>query len=272
MVNINILELTKQIKEEGYDGEYVEAKLCQDIILLLISKSVHMTNVTIKGGVVMRSLSNNIRRATLDIDIDFIKYPLTDDGIIEFIKSLNGIMGIKIDVVGKFEELNHQDYRGKRVYVTLKDEFKNKLNSKIDIGVHKYFSLPQEEYYYDISFDSKGATLFINSKEQILTEKLKSILKFGSLSTRYKDVYDIYYLSSIVDKEKLLKAFQVLIYNDKKMKENDVNSIIKRIENTFNNSSYLNKLETSEKNWLGISNEKVLVGIISFLKELNHTN
>ena len=36
MVNINILELTKQIKEEGYDGEYVEAKLCQDIILLLI--------------------------------------------------------------------------------------------------------------------------------------------------------------------------------------------------------------------------------------------
>ena len=33
-------------------------------------------NVTIKGGVVMRSKSNNVRRATQDLDIDFIKYSL----------------------------------------------------------------------------------------------------------------------------------------------------------------------------------------------------
>ena len=30
----------------------------------------------------------------------------------------------------------------------------------------------------------------INSKEQMFTEKLRSILKFGPLSTRYKDIFD----------------------------------------------------------------------------------
>ena len=268
MDNINILELASSIKKEGYEGEYVEAKLCQDIILLLISKSVYANNITIKGGVVMRSLSNNTRRATLDIDFDFIKYPLTDDGISNFIESLNGIMGIKIDVIGKPEELKHQDYEGKRVYINIEDQYNSKLTSKIDIGVHKYVNLKQEEYYFDFSFDLDGATLFINSKEQILAEKLKSILKFGFLSTRYKDIYDIYYLSSIVNKKKTINAFKVLIFDDDKMKEKNVNDIISRLESTFNNRVYIDRLASSDKNWLGVSNEEVLNGIIVFLKGL----
>ena len=268
MHNINILELTNSIRNEGYDGEYVEAKLCQDIILLLISKSTYANNITIKGGVVMRSISNNIRRATLDIDLDFVKYPLSDEGITNFIESLNGIMGIRISIIGKPEDLKHQDYDGKRVYIKIEDEYDNKLTSKIDIGVHKYIKLIQEEYCFDFSFDSNGATLFINSKEQILAEKLKSILKFGILSTRYKDIYDIYYLSSIVDKNKTLNAFKVLIFDDAKMKEKSTNDIINRLESTFNNRVYVDRLSSSDKNWLNVSNDEILNEIIAFLKDL----
>lgn len=268
MDNINILELTNSIKKEGYEGEYVDAKLCQDIILLLISKSAYANNITIKGGVVMRSITNNTRRATLDIDLDFIRYPLTDEGITNFIESLNGIMGIRIDVIGIPEELKHQDYEGKRVYINIKDVFNNALTSKIDIGVHKYVKLVQEEYCFDLSFDTGGATLFINSKEQILAEKLKSILKFGFLSTRYKDIYDIYYLISNVNKEKTINAFKVLIFDDDKMKEKNVNDIISRLESTFSNRVYIDRLSSSDKNWLGVSNEEVLNGIIVFLKGL----
>ena len=35
----------------------------------------------------------------------------------------------------------------------------------------------------------------INSKEQMFTEKLRSLLKFGPNSTRYKDIFDMVYLS-----------------------------------------------------------------------------
>ena len=91
---INILELSKTVNLEGYNEEMAEAKLCQNIILLLLSKSKYNRNITIKGGVVIRSISNNFRRATVDIDFDLIKYPLTVKKIRELIKELNGIEGL----------------------------------------------------------------------------------------------------------------------------------------------------------------------------------
>ena len=42
-------------------------------------------NITIKGGVVMYGLSNDKRRATRDLDLDFIKYSLADESIKLFI-------------------------------------------------------------------------------------------------------------------------------------------------------------------------------------------
>ena len=69
---INIALLIEKTKQEGYSSEEaIEAKLCQDILLYLFSKSRFGKNITIKGGVVMRTISNNIRRATLDLDLGF---------------------------------------------------------------------------------------------------------------------------------------------------------------------------------------------------------
>ena len=44
-----------------------EARVCQDIVLKAISESTMNRNVTIKGGVVMRSITGDVRRATRDI-------------------------------------------------------------------------------------------------------------------------------------------------------------------------------------------------------------
>ena len=65
---MEIYELVEQAKSEGYNEANAESKVCQDIILNLISHSNLNRNITIKGGVVMRSLSKNSRRATQDID------------------------------------------------------------------------------------------------------------------------------------------------------------------------------------------------------------
>ena len=60
--------------QKGYSGDNALAKVCQDIVLKAIANSSLNRNVTIKGGVVMRSKTNNVRRATQDLDIDFIRY------------------------------------------------------------------------------------------------------------------------------------------------------------------------------------------------------
>ena len=65
---IQIAEMIKKAKAEGYDEANAEAKVCQDIILMLIFKASLHRNITVKGGVVMRSISHDARRATQDID------------------------------------------------------------------------------------------------------------------------------------------------------------------------------------------------------------
>ena len=262
--------MQKKIKIDGYEDEYAEAKLCQDIILMLISKSNFSNNITIKGGVVMRSLSNNVRRATIDIDFDFIKYSISDESIRLFINDLNGIMGLKITIIGKPEELRHQDYNGKRIYINIEDKYENSLRCKIDVGVHKYLNIPQDDYCFTMSFYDEGAKLLINSKEQIFTEKLKSILRFGSLSTRYKDVYDMYYLSSMIDKNALVSVFKTLIFDDENIKEKSIDDIINRLEKTFSNKMYQKGLLSSDKNWINKDNRDVINVIIDFLLSLKN--
>jgi len=60
---IKIADMIDKAKASGYDEINAEAKVCQDLILALISQSQYNRNVTVKGGVVMRSITNSTRRA-----------------------------------------------------------------------------------------------------------------------------------------------------------------------------------------------------------------
>lgn len=153
---INIQKMIEQANQNGYQGDNASAKVCQDIVLKALATGPLSRNVTIKGGVVMRSKTNNVRRATQDLDIDFIKYSLADESINIFVKKLNCLDGISITRLGKIEELKQQDYSGKRVFILIKDTEGNQIRSKIDLGVHNRFELEQEEYCFDIAYDDEG--------------------------------------------------------------------------------------------------------------------
>ena len=211
---MNLSKSVEQYIQIGYKKDDAISKVAQDIILLKISKSNFSEYITIKGGVVMHSISRDNRRATRDLDMDFIKYSLEDNSIIRFIEELSNVDdGIKIKIDGEIKELHHQDYDGKRVNIELFDKYGNKLKTKLDIGVHKLLDIKQDEYCFDLSIINKNANLLINSKEQIFVEKIKSLLKLGFRSTRYKDLFDFYYLISKteLDKEKLMNCFNILM-------------------------------------------------------------
>lgn len=78
---MNLENAVRKYVGDGYELDDAISKVAQDIILLKISKSKFKNHITIKGGVVMHSISNSIRRATRDLDLDFIKYSLEDNSI-----------------------------------------------------------------------------------------------------------------------------------------------------------------------------------------------
>ena len=86
---MNLQELIGKYVYNGYTDEDASSKVCQDLILTSISNSKYSQNITIKGGVVMHNLSNDKRRATRDLDLDFIKYSLEDNSIRNFINELD---------------------------------------------------------------------------------------------------------------------------------------------------------------------------------------
>lgn len=217
----------------------------------------------------MSSITENIRRATQDLDIDFISYSLSDEAIDAFIDSINCVNGIRISRVGNVEELNQQEYKGKRVFIHIEDNYHYVIESKIDFGVHKYMSIPQIKYGFEINFDKEKAELFINTTEQIFVEKLRSLLKFGVFSTRYKDIYDMYYQCRIMDKEKLNRCIKILILDDRKMKESDMVSIIKRIDSIFRDKAYKRKVDKSDKRWLEDNIDIIFETIIEYLRNIN---
>lgn len=269
---MNIKDAILFYQNKGYEYADAESKVSQDIVLSKIWNSKYKNNITIKGGVVMYNISNNIRRATRDLDIDFIKYSLEDESIRNFIYSLNNDKdNIKIEIVGNIASLHHQDYDGKRVLIKISDKYGNSINTKLDIGVHKLFELEQEEYYFDLSLINKQINLLINSKEQIFVEKLKSLLKLGFVSTRYKDIFDFYYLVNIskLNKKKLLKNIEILIFNDDKMRENNIEDILNRLSKTLKSSRYINHLNDSVVNWLDIPIEDAINSLLKYIEELS---
>lgn len=268
---MNIEETIEKYQKLGYEFEEAESKVCQDIILLKISQSKFSKNITIKGGVVMHSISNDIRRATQDLDLDFIKYSLDDKSIKNFIKILSNINdGIKINIIGKIVPLHHQDYAGKRVNLKITDTFDNTIYTKLDIGVHKLLELEQEEYCFSFDLYKNSANLLINSMEQIFTDKLKSLLKLGFRSTRYKDLFDFYYLieNNKLDKEKLINYIEILIFKDETMRENTIQDIITRMKGTLNSQRYRNNLNSPKVNWLEIPIEETIDIVLDYISSL----
>lgn len=154
----------------------------------------------------------------------------------------------------------------KRVYITLTDKNHYSINSKLDIGVHKYFDMEQDECYFDFNIIDESVSLLINSKEKIIVEKLKSLLKFGIISTRFKDIFDFYYLISNEDlnKDKLLKYIDILIFQDENMREKSLEDVNRRLSSILNNSRFQSRINTANNNWLEIPIKDVIDSVLDY--------
>lgn len=265
---MDLRKMIKQYQDDGLNRVLATARVGQDIVLNAIAEGPLNRNITIKGGVVMRSLTNDNRRATKDIDLDFIHYPLSDEAIKDFIRKLNVLTDLKMELTGDIEELAHQDYHGKRIHVRITDATSYSIDSKIDIGVHKHFDIEQEEYCFDVCMNETGVSLLKNSNEQAFVEKLRSLLKFGPGSRRYKDIYDMYYLKDHMNDEKFDEIVNVLIFSDPGMRENNYSEIAKRVEFTFGDKAYLQRVSASGQRWIDEDIEIIAKGILDVFKVL----
>ena len=241
-----------ELVQLGYKRASARAKIAHDIVLAAIRASGMKDKVTIKGGVVMSGMTKAVRRATMDMDADFIRYSLGDAAVIKFVKGLNAQSDCTIEIDGQITELRQQEYRGKRLYLKITDASGTQVMTKLDLGVHTRMEVLQRDFKFDIVTDEKNVKLFVNSKEQIFAEKLKSLLRLGTLSSRYKDVFDMYYLIGKMNKKTLKKYFDLYIYQDRRMRERTPEAIVRRISEAFSDRMFSRQLRNKKFAWLDV--------------------
>lgn len=267
---MDLSEIRRHYISEGYSALNASAKTCQDVILAKIAASPLKESVTVKGGVLMCAISGSKRRATQDIDLDFVRYPISDEAIRSFIRTLSAVDdGISMDIVGGIEELSQQDYKGKRVRIKMSDG-RTSLESKLDLGVNASLSMEQDECWFDIAQSDEGICLLGNSKEQIFVEKLISLLRHGIRSTRFRDLYDMYYIGNAasLDQSRLKRYIEGEIIDNPDMWDDSMEGIATRVGRTLSNRQFIARMKTSHRDWIGKSAEEVARWLPSFLRRL----
>ena len=255
--------------EDGLSYELAVARTCQDVVVSLIASSRMADRVTVKGGVVMQQISKDRRRATRDLDLDFVRYPMTDEGIRAFVRNLApDDMDLRLEIVGTIEELKHQDYSGKRVHLRIIDAQGTAMETKLDLGVHDHLELEQDELFFDTALQDGGVSLMANGKEQICAEKLRSLMRIGAASTRFKDVFDVYHLlcRDGVNREEFDHAMRLLVYDDTDMRERNAADAHARLGRVLNDRRFKRNLANAKNNWLGANVDKVIGGILCFFE------
>ena len=265
---MNLARMRDLYMDDGLGFDSASARACQDAFLTMVAASDFADKVTFKGGVVMQQVSGDLRRATQDIDFDFMRHSIADRSIRAFIAKVNkGGRGVRIRIDGPIEKLKHQDYDGKRVHIVISDGEGNSINTKLDIGVHKDLSIRQRSICFDVMSSDAGVSLLANSGEQLVAEKLKSLLRLGARSTRYKDVFDIYYQVKVkgVDRSGLDECVGRYIFEDEGMREVCWGDVYRRLESVLEDKRFVRNLSNAKNNWLDLSVQKVTKGILSYV-------
>ena len=71
-----------------------------------------------------------------------------------------------------------------------------------------------------------------------------------------------------LDKDKLIKYIDILIFQDENMRENTLEDINKRLINILNNRRFQSRLNTANNNWLEIPIKDVIDNILVYFSGL----
>lgn len=197
-----------------------------------------------------------------------MRYPLTNEGIRRFVSGLDRVAPCKIRIAGQIETLHQQEYKGKRVRLTLTDEAGATIETKVDIGVHARVGIEQSDRTFKVVVDDGEVSLLANPNEQIFVEKLKSLLRFESASTRFKDVFDLCYLAGRTRHDIVRRMLKESVLDDDGMRENAIADVVARLNRVFGNTAFMRNLSKPVNAWLDVPAEDATSAILAFVSSL----
>ncbi len=265
---MKIRDLINKYVSNGCSFRVAKNLTAEEILLTKISSSSLVEHVTLKGGIVMYNLTKNVRRATVDVDLDLIHYSIDKDSIKAFVELLNKGSDFSFLIDGDILDLHQEDYHGIRINLLISDDT-DSLSIKIDIGVHTYLAMEQEKLIFTFDASHESISLLANSPEQIFCEKMFSLARLGRASTRYKDIFDMYYLLSkkCVDMIKV-REYVKLFLTQSKREPHDLCTLQNVVEDTLKDKRFRKAVSKPYNKWLDDEYDLIASTITDFINRL----
>lgn len=198
-----LVRLKRKARESGKSLQLLLQLFCQEEFLRRLSKSKYADHLVLKGGMFIYTLSHFASRSTADIDFLLQQEPGSIENIQRMVAEI-----ISVDSENDFVQLTSQGYEAispqrkyKGVSFQLVGQIKNtKTPFNVDIGVGDVIVPNPERLTVTVQLeDFKPATVLAYSLESTVAEKFEALIQRQLLTSRMKDIYDIYYLSNQFD-------------------------------------------------------------------------
>ena len=185
-------------KAKNVEAEIILRNFMLERFLERVSLSEYKHSFILKGGMLIAAMVGIDTRTTMDMDATIKGQTLTKPEIATFIET---ILSIPIDDGVVFslrwiEEIQEEaDYPGYRASIeaTL---HKTRQILKVDITTGDFVTPREVEYSFPLMFEDRAISILAYNLETVLAEKFETIVTRSTTTSRMRDFYDIYILTT----------------------------------------------------------------------------
>jgi predicted nucleotidyltransferase component of viral defense system len=235
----------------GVDAQELWQMFFLERLLERISLSEYKNNFIVKGGFLIASMIGISSRSTKDIDATIKAYNVTEESIQ---RMLNDICNVSVDDMIVFSVQSIKSIRAEDQYngfraIILAEFGRIEQHVKIDISTGDVMTPKEVEYKFSSIFSENSIDILSYNLETILAEKLESILSKAELTTRMRDYYDVYVLSTIYKEQLDVGLLRNALISTATYREtNEVFEVLDDLIELIENSTVLEEHWTRYKN------------------------
>ena len=266
-----LARLKNESKKKGISLQQLLNLFCQEEFIRRLAMSNYKTNLILKGGYFLYSISEFASRPTIDADYLLRNYS-NDINTIEklinevlLVETKNDFIELQIrnlEVISEFKE-----YSGVRVNL-IGIIGRTRTPFSIDFGVGDIIvPSPVERTLPVLLPDFEQPKIFTYSLESTIAEKIDAIISLMEMTGRMKDFYDIFYIATTFDFEgrKLQEALYETLSNRGRAYEKDsITDILRLTEDTEVQKrwdNFCNKILNYELDFIDVVN--IIIDFIS---------
>ena len=198
-----LARLKNKAKETGRPFQLHLQLFCQEEFLRRLAISKYAQNLVLRGGLFIYTLTNFESRATVDVDFLLRQLPGTVEDVKKIVDEI-----IAVDCGNDFITFTSRGFevispqrKYKGVSFQLVGHIKNtRTPFDVDFGIGDVIVPTSQKRTIPVQLDGfNRPEVMTYSLESTVAEKFDALLQRMELTSRMKDIYDIYYLATMFD-------------------------------------------------------------------------